>query len=132
MRSAHVDFDLGDEFILEEFGKAEGGRLQVGERAYEAVVIPPLMENACRSTVDLLEAFLQSGGQVYVTGAPLQLVDGRPESRTSSVTPMTLWVSSIIAARPPPRSTTTVSCPRRVVYSAVWSPAGPPPTTTTS
>jgi len=65
---------------------------------------------------------------------PHLLVAGLENSlpEVSSVTPITLCVLAIIAARPPPRSMRTVSCPSRAPYSAVVSPAGPPPTTAIS
>ncbi len=70
-----VDFDLGDEFILEDLGRAGEGRLVVGERAYDLVVVPPAMENWTAPTLELLRGHLESGGRV-VGGVPTH-VDGR-------------------------------------------------------
>ncbi len=77
--SAQVDFDLGDEFILDEFARAEAGRLTVGERSYELLVVPPTMENLTRSTLKLLEACLAGGGRVVSGQALPTHVDGRPD-----------------------------------------------------
>jgi len=68
---------------------------------------------------------------------PYDCTCSRPVARNSlpevsSVTPITLCVSAIIAARPPPRSISTVSWPSRAPYRAVVRPAGPPPTTAIS
>jgi pantothenate kinase type III len=39
----HRNVDIGDEQILSEIGKAEGGRFVVGQMAYRAVVVPPML-----------------------------------------------------------------------------------------
>lgn len=75
---AQVDLDLGDEFILEELGRAEDGRLTVGERSYELVVVPEAMENWTTSTLRLLRAYLDDGGRVVSASEPPCYVDGRP------------------------------------------------------
>jgi len=78
-----------------------------------------------------LRALPHRDGDLVVTGR--EIADWSSSSpETVSGIPMTLWVSRIIAARPPPRSNTTVSWPSRVAYSAAVRPAGPPPTTATS
>lgn len=71
-----VDYDLGDEFLMEEFGKAEGGKLRVGERVYEIVVIPPAMENWTEATLKLMGDYLAAGGRVLAMTVPTK-VNGR-------------------------------------------------------
>jgi len=72
-----VDFDLGDEYVMEWFGQAEGPRLVIGEAAYELVVWPKNMINVRRQTVPLLEKYLAGGGEVIALGPPASYVDGR-------------------------------------------------------
>jgi len=76
-----VDFDLGDEFIMEEFGDIAQRSLVVGHRAYETVIIPPGMENIRGSTLSLLERYLESGGQVLSLESLPSLVNGRKSER---------------------------------------------------
>jgi len=40
-----VDFDLGDEYLLDWLGSVEGDRLRVGQIAYDVVVWPRHMDN---------------------------------------------------------------------------------------
>lgn len=71
-----IDFDLGDEFILEELGRVDGKMLTVGTCQYHAVVLPPAMENLNESTVALLRSYLQNGGTVHAFAIP-ERVNGR-------------------------------------------------------
>ncbi|MEN6602478.1 MAG: hypothetical protein ABFD86_08660, partial [Bryobacteraceae bacterium] len=72
-----VDFHLGDEYILEWFGKVDGRRLVVGEQAYDVVIWPQHMINLRRQTVPLLEKFLAAGGRVLALSEPAAYIDGR-------------------------------------------------------
>jgi len=59
----HRDYDFGDEMIMEQFGRVEGGRLFVNKASYPIVVLPP-MRTLSASTVKLLTDFLDSGGRL--------------------------------------------------------------------
>lgn len=80
-----VDFDLGDELILEEFGQAVEGRLQVGRRTYDLLVLPAGMENLLPSTLALLERHLSGGGRILAGGPPPAHVSGRIDSRPTAL-----------------------------------------------
>jgi len=71
----HVDFDLGDEMIMEKHGGVEGPRLKVGKASYGIVIIPPCITLAS-STVRLLKKFKDSGGKVVFVKPLPSLVDG--------------------------------------------------------
>lgn len=70
------DFDLGDEFILERNGRAEEGKLAVGQQRYEIVIISRDMANMKKSTVTLLKEYIRQGGAVLSEGQPGPYVDG--------------------------------------------------------
>jgi len=73
----HVDFDLGDEIIMEKHAVVEGSSLKIGHSSYDVVVVPPCL-TLSRSTVKLLKEFKDSGGElVFVKPLP-SLVDGKP------------------------------------------------------
>lgn len=61
----HRDFDLGDESIIEEYGKVVNGRFIINQASYKLVILPP-MKTIRKSTVNLLKEFLDSGGSIIV------------------------------------------------------------------
>jgi hypothetical protein len=72
-----VDYDYGDEYMLEWFGKVEGKKLRVGKAAYDLVVLSYDVVNLRRQTVELLEAWLKEGGTVLSMVETPAYVDGR-------------------------------------------------------
>ncbi|MFL7807874.1 MAG: hypothetical protein AB8I80_04560, partial [Anaerolineae bacterium] len=102
---AQIDFDLGDEFLLEEFGRVEGQQLVVGERAYEAVILPPGMENWAASTLALLGQYMEQGGRLFALRDAPTYVDGRPSDQPAALQQTSLagWqqfgdIASLLAA----------------------------------
>ncbi len=59
----HRDFDLGDESIIEEYGKVVNGKFIVNQADYKVLILPP-MKTIRRKTVELIKEFLDSGGRV--------------------------------------------------------------------
>ena len=76
LEARQIEYDLGDERILREFGTNEGAKLAVKHRAYSRVVLPPGTESLDKSTVALLEKFLAAGGTLLSFVEPPRLVDG--------------------------------------------------------
>lgn len=58
--NAHVDFDFGDELILEWMGEVESGAVRIGQMRYPIVVLPYL-ENMEDHTFALLGAIFAKG-----------------------------------------------------------------------
>lgn len=71
-------FDIGDEYVLEEFGKADAGGLRISHQHYRAVVIPAAMKNLRTATLTRLADHLAGGGQVWDLTTETPWVDGRP------------------------------------------------------
>lgn len=74
----HRDFDLGDESIIEDYGRVDGTAFIVNKAAYKAVVLPPMI-TIRRSTADLLKAFMDNGGKVIAVKPCPTMVDARPD-----------------------------------------------------
>jgi hypothetical protein len=87
---SQVDFDLGDEFLLQEFGRVEKGKFAVGARAYAAVLVPAGMENVCESTLGLLRSWLKSSGNVYALAKP-EFVDGQKSDSVAALAQESGW-----------------------------------------
>ena len=63
LTAGHVDFDFGDEILLEQDGKVENGKFVAGTCSYQVVVVPGV-KNLFANTVKLLKEFLAAGGTV--------------------------------------------------------------------
>ncbi len=73
LEKAQVEYDLGSETIIKDIGKSENGKFVVGKRSYSTVVIPPLVENIEKHTLDLLIEFAQQGGKIISFSIPDRL-----------------------------------------------------------
>jgi hypothetical protein len=60
-----ADFDLGDEYVIEEFGRVEGDVLVVGGQSYGLLVWPERMTNLRSITAEMLGEYLAAGGLLY-------------------------------------------------------------------
>lgn len=76
LRFEQWDFDLGDEILLRRHGSCQDGKLCVGQRAYDLVILPAEAETLCSSTCSLLSDYLAQGGVLLTTGTPGMRVDG--------------------------------------------------------
>lgn len=76
-----IDFDLGDEILMEESGTVAGGALRVGSRRYQAVALPQDLETLSAKNCDLLERYLEAGGKVWQVGDNWNRIDGRVSDR---------------------------------------------------
>ena len=78
-----LEYDLGSENIIRNFGKVEKGKFLVGEKAYNLVVLPPTFENLDKYTAELLEQFLVKGGFILSFNNVPKYIDG---SETEKIT----------------------------------------------
>ncbi len=83
LEAAQVEYDLGSERILRDQAKATGGKVTVGQRSYDLVVVPPGTENLDRVTADLLEAYATAGGKILCFSEPPRWVDGGASDRAA-------------------------------------------------
>jgi hypothetical protein len=70
----HRDFDYGDEIILSRHGHVRGKEFIVKESRYKTVVVPPSLTWA-RTTVRLLQKFMDAGGKVVFVGEAPTMTD---------------------------------------------------------
>lgn len=75
-----VEYDLGCENIIKDFGKIEEGKFVINKAAYETVILPPGIENLDKTTFELLKLFVEGGGKVLQIGSNPQFVDGSNKS----------------------------------------------------
>ncbi|MDX9974087.1 MAG: glycosyl hydrolase, partial [FCB group bacterium] len=92
MSGAQIEFDLGSEHTIGVNGSVDGDGFVVGKRRYTTVVIPPLTETLNTKTIDLLEDYLNNGGQVLALGDNvLTLQDAKADLRLKDLTHMPGW-----------------------------------------
>jgi hypothetical protein len=77
LERTQVEYDIGCEDIIARHGVVEGTLFKVGRRAYNTVVLPPMMENINLPTMNLLEEYLETGGIVLCCGQAPSRVDGK-------------------------------------------------------
>jgi hypothetical protein len=78
LSDAQAGFDLGDEYVIEEFGRVDGAKISVGEQQYGLVVWPGCLTNLRARTAAMLEEFLVGGGTIYGVRPEEITVNGRP------------------------------------------------------
>ena len=85
LEQKHFEYDLGSENVLRELGAVTGGKLQVGKRAYQLIVIPKEMENIDQNTCDLLKEFLAQGGKILSFRKEIERLDGEETNKISEL-----------------------------------------------
>ena len=92
--AALIPHHYADELICEEHARCRAGRIEIGECAYRAVVIPAVL-NLSRSVYGLLRDFTEAGGKVWrirnaqAADAPFSL-DGEPADEAA-----TAWFAAL-------------------------------------
>ena len=75
-----IDFDFISESLLPSQCEKAGAPLQVGEMAYDAVVVPGC-ETLRATTLERLEAFQKAGGRLIFLGNAPSYTDAKPDDR---------------------------------------------------
>jgi hypothetical protein len=92
-----VEYDLGCEDVIARLGSIEGRRLKVGNRAYDAVVVPMFAENLNSKTKALLDQFYRMNPPNSLDCAPrhptARRVDGTPTKENYSPNAEFLYAS---------------------------------------
>jgi hypothetical protein len=87
LEAEQIEFDLGCEDIMARHGAVEDGKLVIGERSYDQVIVPPLTENLDSPTWALLKKYAAAGGQVILCqplGTSQIRQDGNPLAADST------------------------------------------------
>ncbi|GAB3249676.1 alpha-L-rhamnosidase [Larkinella harenae] len=90
LEKEQIEYDLGSENIIENHGAVEKAAFRVGQRAYDVVILPPLLENLDRKTADLLKTYAANGGKV-LDFSKWELIDGKAVGAESRVGNTASW-----------------------------------------
>ncbi len=92
LEDQQVEYDLGCENVIRDFGRVSGNNFIVNKRSYHMVIVPDKMENIDRATFELLKSFITSGGSVLQIGEALQMIDGAESDEWDSLTAGKNWI----------------------------------------
>lgn len=73
---AHIDFDFGDEMLLEQDGSVEAGALKMGCCLYHTVIVPGIT-SMFANTRRLLEEFANAGGRIIFVNPFPSMIEGK-------------------------------------------------------
>jgi len=85
MEQQHLEYDLGSEYVIKTLGKVNGDKFTVGHRDYSLVMIPATMENIEVSTLELLENYLENGGEILSFSRDIPRVDGEVSGKVNDL-----------------------------------------------
>ncbi len=84
LENHQVQYHLGDDRIIERYGKVEGNTFTVGTQNYKAVIVPPA-NCLGAATFNLLKKFSENGGTVIFTGEVPCLVEGEATNEVETI-----------------------------------------------
>ncbi|RPJ00756.1 MAG: hypothetical protein EHM31_07365 [Candidatus Aminicenantes bacterium] len=76
LEAEQIEYDLASEKTLREFGSVSHAKLNVGERSYGLVILPPGLRNLEDTTVVLIRDYLIRDGKIVSWPAPPDYVNG--------------------------------------------------------
>lgn len=92
LEDAGIAYDLGDECVLAELGRMDGGSLRVGAAAYRHIVLPAGLDSILPSTLALLRDALAAGVPVHAEAACRPaFVAGRRDPAPAALAAATAW-----------------------------------------
>jgi len=89
---AQVEYDLGCENIIRDWGKIEGDKFRVNQRVYDLVIVPDVMDNIDKATFKLLKKYIANGGKVIQFGEGAKFIDGLPSNDLAKLTTDKNWI----------------------------------------
>jgi hypothetical protein len=83
--SSHVEYDIGSEYLIREFGKVEGKSFNINHGKYSLFILPPYTWNLESKTYDLLKEYLKNGGKVLSTNSLPEYIDGSESDKVKKL-----------------------------------------------
>ncbi|WP_017812993.1 glycosyl hydrolase [Paenibacillus shenyangensis] len=76
--------DYGSESIIADHGQIQGEQFVIGQAAYRFVILPPMITIAAH-TLELLQEWINQGGQVIALGTLPTMVNGQHDGRLAEL-----------------------------------------------
>ncbi|MFW5822826.1 MAG: glycosyl hydrolase [Tangfeifania sp.] len=74
-----VEYDLGSENIIKDHGRVEEQQFIVNKADYDLVILPPGLENLDSKTYELIQRFIEKGGEIWQVDSHPEFLNGEPK-----------------------------------------------------
>jgi hypothetical protein len=92
LEQKQVEYDLGSEHIIRDYGRVEGKYFSINKCSYDIVIVPDVMDNIEESTFRLLKKYVSNGGKVIQLGDGVRFIDAEPSGKLIKLTKAQSWV----------------------------------------
>ena len=92
LEQKQVEYDLGSEHIIRDYGKVSGKIFCINECSYDIVIVPDVMDNMEESTYRLLKKYVANGGKVIQLGEGVKFIDAEPSDKLIKLTSAKSWI----------------------------------------
>ena len=92
LEQSQVEYDLGCENIIRDYGKVQEKNFRVNQCAYDIVIIPDVMDNMDKPTFELLKEYIANGGKVIQFGEGAKFVDAKPSDELIKLASSKNWI----------------------------------------
>jgi hypothetical protein len=92
LEQKQVEYDLGDENIIRDYGKVSGKKFCVNQCSYDIVIIPDVMDNFEKPTFNLLKKYVANGGKVIQLGEGARYIAAEPSDKLTKLTSGKSWI----------------------------------------
>ncbi len=89
-----IEYDLGSEHIIRDYGRISGKTFCVNECSYDLVIIPDVMDNLEASTYALLGRYVSNGGRVLQIGDGAKYIAAEPSDKLAELVSGKTWIRS--------------------------------------
>jgi hypothetical protein len=92
LEQKQVEYDLGCEHIMRDYGKVSGKFLCINQCSYDIIIVPDAMDNMEESTYRLLKKYTLNGGKVIQLGEGAKFIAAEPSDKLIKLTSAKSWV----------------------------------------
>ncbi|QNK58582.1 glycosyl hydrolase [Paenibacillus sp. PAMC21692] len=117
LASMKVQFDYGDEHLLQKYGEVNEGTLRIGEMSYRAVILPSLLSIE-PATFAILKQFREQGGTIISAGESPARIAGSPSPE------LKLWCREHIRQVMPIRKALEAVLPEELRQLTIYNGSG--------
>jgi len=92
LEQKQVEYDLGDENIIRDYGKVSRKKFCVNQCSYDIVIVPDVMDNFEKPTFNLLKKYVANGGKVIQLGEGARYIAAEPSDKLIKLTSGKSWI----------------------------------------